>query len=420
MKTLRKFLVAALPMVVGMAALPANAGGLIAPFSLESTAVMPKGIRNFRVSGFSTHVTDKYEANGAIVPLAHDFNKPVTWNELIDSRPDEKVRGFLRGGLKSQGIDLEEPIGESHGLVNARVTSTVPVFAYGLTDRVTIGVGIPIVYSRTHVSTGWSISPKGQAQLDMLKMSGNGALIESYSQDLYNVVETKIASYGYKPLQGEEHTDIGDLTLALKVLAHKEGRWAFAVSPKLVIPTGREPDVDKVVDLAPGGGIWQSGLSGVVEFEASNRLSFVGSAGYTYQWGTEKAVRVPKSDSESISPDIDWNTYKKLGDIRSVSAGAKYRFTELLTGGVGYTLAYKDKDTYNGRQFASHRYRYLEEDTWQEMQSVLGSISLSTISLYRAGKFPVPGDVSFALSSVVDGRNVTKSTLAVFELAAYF
>lgn len=420
MKAFERILRAALPMVIGFAALPASASGLIAPFSLESAAVMPKGVRNFRVSGFSTHVTDKYEANGAIVPLAHSFNKPVTWNELIDSRRDENVRGFLRGGLKSQGIVLDESIGESHGLVNARVTSTVPVFAYGLTDRITLGVGIPIVYSRTHVATGWSISSKGQAQLDQLKLNGNGALIESYAQDLYNVVDAKIASYGYKPLNGEEHTDIGDLTLALKVLAYKEGRLAFAVSPKVVIPTGREPDVDKVVDLAPGGGIWQTGVTGVVEFEATNKLSFVGSTGYTYQWTAEKAARVPKSDSESISPDVDWNVNKKLGDIMSVTAGTKYRFTELLTGAIGYTLAYKDEDKYSGSRYSSHRYRYLEEDTWQNMQSLLGSVSFSTIPLYRAGKFPVPGDVSFALSSVIEGRNVTKSTLAVFELAAYF
>ncbi len=420
MKAFRTLLKAALPVVIGWAAAPANAAGLVAPFSLESTAVLPKGIRNFRISGFTAHATDKFEANGAIVPLAHDFNRPVTWNDLIDSRSDERERGFLRGGLKSQGLDLNDAVGDSHGLVNARVTSTVPVFAYGITDRITLGVGVPIIYSRTHVATGWSVSQKGQAQFDALKMSGNGGLLESYAKDLYNVVETKIATYGYKPLRGEEQTEMGDLTVALKILAYKDDRFAFAVSPKVVIPTGREPDLDKVVDLAPGSGVWQTGLTGVLEFDSTNKLSFVGSAGYTYQWASERAYRIPVKSDESISPDIDWNVNRKLGDIMSVSAGTKYRFTETLTGSLGYTLAYKDEDSYKGGRYSAHRYRYLEEDTWQNMQSVLGSLSLSTIPLYRAGKFPVPGDISFALSSMIDGRNVTKTTMAVFELAAYF
>lgn len=420
MKVFRKLMGAALLAVVALSGVSANAAGLFAPLGLDSASVMPKGVRSFRIAGFSSEMQDKYNAVGSIVPLADAFNKPVTWGELIDSRPDPNERGYLRGGLQSEGIQMSDTLGDAYGLVNARLTSTVPVFAYGITERITLGVGVPVVYSKTHVATGWSISPSGQAQLDGIKMSGNGARVESYSSLLYNVVNTKIASYGYKPLVGEENTDIGDVTLGLKILAHQQGKLAFVVAPKVVMPTGREPDVDKVVDLAPGGGIWQTGVSAIAEYAATHKFSVVGSAGYTYQWAANKAARVPRAGTESISPDVDYNVNKKLGDISALNAGAKYKFTELVTGGVGYSLSYKDQDRYRGSLYSAHRYGYLEQDTWQSMHAVLGSVSFSTIPLYQAGKFAVPGDVSFALSSVVEGRNVTKATLAILELAAYF
>ncbi len=398
----------------------AHAAGLFSPMGVDSASVMPKGIRSFRLAGFTSEIQDKYDASGSVQPLANSFNKPFTWNKLINSRPDAGERGYLRGGLQSEGINLDSPIGDSAGLVNARLTSFVPVFAYGITDKVTLGMGLPIVYSRTHVATGSSFNATGQANLNTIMASGNGARVASYSGLLANVVNTQIAAYGYKPLESEEHTDIGDLTMGLKILVLQKSKFALVLAPKVVAPTGREADVDKVIDLAPGGGIWQTGLSTIGEYTATSKWSLVSSAGYTHQWVADKAVRIPRTGDESISPDVDHRVHKKLGDIMGVAAGTKYKFTPLLTGSLGYSLQYKEQDRYEGGKYTPERYGYLEQNTWQNMQSVVASISMSTIPLFQQKKFAIPGDASFSLASVIEGRNVSNATLAIFELAAYF
>ena len=60
------------------AATQAHAGGLFVPFALESAQVLPKGVRNVRVGGFTTEITDKYATGGSIAPLGDSFNKQIT------------------------------------------------------------------------------------------------------------------------------------------------------------------------------------------------------------------------------------------------------------------------------------------------------------------------------------------------------
>lgn len=407
-------------MMIAALTSPSAHAGLVAPLGLDSAGVMPKGIRSLRIAGFTAEVENKYDGSGNIVPLANSFNKPVTWGELIASRSNERERGLLLAGIQAVGVSDGDIMGDAHGLVDARITSTIPVLAWGITDKLTLGVGVPIVYSKTTIDTGWEVSPAGQRAIDEFYNKGYGAKIDDYRALLMNVVQTKIEAYGYKPLTAEERTDIGDVNLGLKYLAYSKNKLAVAIAPKIVIPTGREADVDKVVDLAPGSGLWSAGVSAVTDYSATSKVTLTGSAGYSYQIEGEKSVRVPRSGNETISPDVDRHVIKKPGDSVSTSAAAKYKITDLISTGAGYTLAYKNADSYRGSAYSPERYSYLERDTWQNMQAGLISLSGSTVPLYKKGKFALPLDTTFSISRVFEGRNVSQITMAIFELAAYF
>lgn len=398
----------------------ALAGGLFAPISMDSATVMPKGIRSVRLAGFTSEISDKYDGNGQIVPLANSFNKSVSINKLINSRSSVFERGQLKGGLEADGVDLNASAGDTQGLVNTRLTTTIPVFAYGVTDRITVGFALPIMHAQTHVDTGWTASPYLQKTIDRMSTAGFQGKLTALKSDLDNVVKTQIAGYGYKPMEDQNTTDIGDLTLASKVLLHKDERIAVAIAPKVVVPTGRTPDIDKVVDVAPGDGHVSAGVGAAADIRLASNWTLTPSVGYTYQFSNDQAVRIPRSADESISPDKDWNVHKKVGDLMGGSLALKYRVTDLVTTGAGYSLQYKNPDSYEGGAYEPSRYHYLEQDTFQEMQAAQLMITGSTVPLYKAGRFALPLDGTFSFAQVFEGKNVGKIGVAMFELAAYF
>lgn len=395
-------------------------GGLFAPISMDSAAVMPKGVRNIRLGAFTSQVSDKYDGTGTIVPTANAFNKPVKLAKLINSRPDATERGLLFGGLKAEGFDTNMVVGDSRGLVNARITSEVPVFAYGVTDKVTFGMGLPIVYSKTHVDTGWIANAAFQKMANTLMEKGYEPKLMALKALLQNVVSTQLDSYGYQRPVDETHTDIGDLNLGFKEQIYKDDNVAVAVAQKVVVPTGRTPDVDKVVDLAPGDGHVAVGVSTAADIRAAKWLTVTPSAGYLYQVENSQTVRIPRTGDETISPDKDYSVRVKRGDIMSTALALKFPVSEVFTPAVAYSLQYKNQDSYKGSTYSPERYQYLETDSWQNMQALQLAFTGSTIALFKKNKFPIPLEATVALSHVIDGRNVGKFDVAVFDLAAFF
>ena len=406
--------------LITMLSAQAMAGGVFTPFSLDSAAVMPKGVRSVRLTGFTTEIGTKYDTYGSMVPLANGFNKKVTWGELIDSQPAGFERGKFVGGLESMGIGMDQEAGDARGIVDVRLTTTVPVLAYGITEKITLGIGLPIVYTNLNVSTGWQASPAFEAQLATLSNNGFHNRVLSYRDQLNNVVATKLSNYKYELPQNESRTEIGDLNVGGKYQIYKDMRWQAALAPKIVVPTGRTANVNKIVDPAPGDGQPDFGLGGVVEYSPHAKVSFYGSTSYTYQVASTKAKRVPISPNETATPDIDHTIQEKIGDIMTAGLGLRWKAAELVSFGLGGHYLYKPEDQYSGSRYPTHRYAWMSKDTEQKMVAGTLGLTFSTIPLFLAKKFPVPLEASVNLSRVFSGQNVGIANLAAFELAAFF
>lgn len=397
----------------------ANASGLFAPLTVDTAATLPKGVRSFRLSGFETEVDNRYDGYGAMVPLGSNFNKTVTVGQLVAARPAAE-QGLLSSGLKAQGVSMTDTAGTSQGLVNANVSSLVPTVGYGITDRITVGAGIPIIHSATHVDAGWMVSGNFQNQLNSMMVNGLGAKILAVKPLLQNVVQSQLAAYGYEPLADENRTDIGDLNLGAKVKIAKTDLYSVALAPRVSIPTGRTADINKLVDLAPGDGHVNAGIAAVADINLSPRWVLSSSVSYTYQFASDTAVRVPLSYDSTLSPDIDHDVQLKQGDLMGAGLTAKYFLNDLMFAGLGYSIQYKNPDSYEGGQYTPDRYHYLEVDTFQEMQASQLSFTTSTVPLYRAGVFPIPMDATIAWAHVLDSKNVSMTDIGVIEIAAYF
>lgn len=415
----KALLTPALMLVPLVAPVAASAGGLVAPITTDTASVMPKGIRSFRVGGVTTQVTDKYDGSGNAVPLAYSFNKAVTYNDLVKALPKTDDTAVTAGAVSSFN-DMNSPAGTSNGMITARVTTTVPMFAYGINERLTLGVGVPIVYSNMDVAVGWEANSSIQKTIDTFMATGAQAKALALKAKLQNVVQTKIQDYGYKPLVSETHTDVGDTVIGLKYLTYKDAKIAWTITPKIVAPTGRAPDVNKVVDIAPGDEQWDVGLATALDVVPIKDFTATLSSYYTYQLASQKQKRVPTSASESISPDVE-TLNEKLGDQMGATLGAKYKLDQLWLVSSAYGLQYKAPDSYTGGgRFASERYNYLSKDTEQVMQAGQVGVSFSTVPLFQAKKFEIPMEANLNYTTIVGGRNVNNIDLYALELVSYF
>ncbi len=403
-----------------LAAAPALASGLLAPFSLESAQVMPKGVRSFRLAGFTTETGDKFDGGGQVVSLAADINKPITLKQLSDAQPKGFERGQFKGGLKSLGIDLDSVVGEASGAVDSRITTTLPILAWGVTSKFTLAVAVPIIYSNLNVSTGWTANTNMQALSDKLVANGMGSKLVAKQAQLQNVVAAKIEMLGYKPLVSETHTDVGDTTFIGKYQIGKGDRYALALTGRVVAPTGRTADPDKVIDIAGGDGQWDVGLATSADYVFSSKFTTTAGIGYLYQIASLKTKRLPNSWDDSLSSDIDSSTYEKYGDVMGGSIGARWQVLPIVTLGTAYSYQYKLPDRYSGSKFESDRYGYLAKDSQQRLQAAQISLSVSTVDLFLKKKFVAPLEVNLGFTGILAAQNTALANLTSLELVSYF
>src|SRR4051812_30953526 len=80
---------------------------LFVPFSLDSAGVLPKGVRSFRVTTFSSEIGEKFNNSGSPEALGAGFNKEVSYNDLVKGLPAGATRESFAASLEAHGIALD-------------------------------------------------------------------------------------------------------------------------------------------------------------------------------------------------------------------------------------------------------------------------------------------------------------------------
>ena len=118
------------------------AGGLAAPFSINTTQVLPKGVRSFQVGGIQTTVDGWYNNQGINAGVASPFNQQLSYGRLLKGESSEDLKLNVESQLNLKNVSLDEIAGTSYADINTQVQVTLPAFAYGLTDRWTLAVAV--------------------------------------------------------------------------------------------------------------------------------------------------------------------------------------------------------------------------------------------------------------------------------------
>ncbi len=395
-------------------------GNLLIPMDFENAKVLPKGIRNLRFRGAQFQATEKFDGTGQVVPVGNALNKGVTWNKIIDGKDTDLEKGLLRGYLESKNVNLNDEVGSTTGVVGIDFQPVVPIMAYGLNEKMTVALAIPVIKTSLQVDAGFVANSNLEGIGKNLIKDGSQAKAYELQYKTANAIQEKLKKYNYDPLQSEEKTRLGDIRLVTKNLIHQKGKVDIAIKGMVTAPTGETTDADKAVDIGTGDGQWDLGVGVVTDWQYTENNILSGYVAAISQLPTTRARRIPEEAGSKLSPDVDADTEMDLGDVINLQVGNKYSFLKGFSFSSALTLQYKDKDTYSGNKFQSTRYNWLETDTAQTMESVHLAFGYSTLPLFREKKFPAPIEANLSFNQVVGGMNAIQDYLVAFELAAYF
>ncbi|MBF0301312.1 MAG: hypothetical protein HQK51_21580 [Oligoflexia bacterium] len=401
------------------------------PIDLPSAQVLPKGVRNFRYKGLNVNGNEKFNNQGEQRILADPFFKELTFRDLLDTSKeeidrkdpinDEIDKAMLRGYLESNGYNLDDNVGTTTGAVSVAAYGHVPIFAYGLTDALTLAVAVPVVKYKFNVATGFAKKNNIQNATDSLAAEGKTYQQGEFVKKMSNPISVKLASFGYSPLEAEERTKLGDINLAAKYLVNKSDIWMFSIQGTLTLPTGSKADINKVIDIPGGDGQFDIGMTLLNEF--SNLVpstTFTIAIGNTIQFNDKLEKRIPYRQDSKLTADIDRRTSRDLGDIYFAQTGIKYAPAMGFNFNLGHAFQYKEADQYSGAVFPAYRYNWLAIETEQRMQTVQVGAGYSTLELFKNKKFPVPLEFNLNHSMVIAGKNVNKDPLTTVEFVMYF
>lgn len=395
--------------------------GLTAPYGTGSAMTLPRGVRNLRVTGITGEFANRYNDFSQPGPIAEPFVQDLTYGRLLKAEKDKNLVNDVEALLLAKGVKLNDVAGRSTAEIISRATVTAPILAYGITDRWSVAVTAPIVYTNISVATGFVATPQLNSMVDSFaqKSLNKTKLVESKLKD---VIATEITNKGYEPLVNQENNEVGDLSLFSRVNVYQGKKLSVTLGQFITAPTGRQFSVNKIVDPAPGDGQWDFGMSATFNYKfLGGKITLYNDTLARWQFAHNRPMRIPIDTVERLSSEIDYNTYRKLGDIYQTSMGAMFQMTRWLGAGLGYQIGYKEKDIYRGTVVTDKsRYDALSFETEQFMQAGIWQLNLSSLQAFRAKRFPVPFSWSVNFSRIFQGRNIRTDDLWSTDLAIFF
>ena len=398
-----------------------QAADLKPAFILNDARVLPSGVRNLSYKNLFLSADQKFGDSGYSVTLADPLFRQVTFRDILFGTKDPVERGSLEQVMMSMGAKESDTFGSTTGQVNINSSVHVPILAWGLGEKVTVGMALPIIQASINVDSGVIQQNSGlhASFIRALNEKGVTEKIVEFQEKMSDPVRSKLRDYGYKELVGEKVTHVGDLKLVAKYQWLDNPRQRLSLLGELTLPVGEEKDVDKVLNVTLADGQTDIGFGFQYDVLLTKSLTLALGATYTVQLPDQNAERVPEQEDTKVTPDVEEDLERNLGDILATQVGLLY-----TRGGwswqMGHNFQYKGEDEYTGTDFASERYGWMGRETEQKIHSLVLGGSYNTIGLFRAKKFPLPLMVRLNHTRVLAGRNVVKNPLTALDISVFF
>ena len=358
----------------------------------DDATVLPKGYWRMYVEGaFSLPITQRFNKDGNKEALGTDFNANLSSNIFSDLALVEAAFGLApgTGSLGRSEVTFKR---------NINIFNLTP--AYGVTDKLSIGLNLPYWSQNIDVQTGLNtstatlgINPGVPGGIAPLGFPGTRpATIED--------IQGLLTSRGFKRVENWHDNGIGDLELGARYQYYKSQSFRSAFTGGVRFPTGEWDDPNNLVDNTPGNGAyallfrfqqdWMRQKDGIGKLlGAPDFGEFVVNTTFRYDLilPDKQEFRVC-SIHNPICSDKDDSVRRDTGDIVEGE----------LTGNIGvgggfflsglYKYGHKFKDHHTGNR--GFDYGSINTETGYDEHVYRVAINTSTMTLFLAKKFPVP------------------------------
>ncbi len=395
-------------------------GASLSAQALDSSDVLPAHIDSPSVrTGYISGIGQRYTSNGSLMSLTDANSQTFDAKKLVSIEPRVQQLISVLNQFGQQNLGSALTLGTLHINVTPDVNYYAPINAYGITDKWTVAVGIPIIHYRNKISL-----TQAGSNLDQIQHQAGGisAELDSAFDELHvglvASAQKELAGKGYKPLQDVDTTFVADLQLVSLYQVFNNKRTALLTKTTLNLPTGPKDNPDDLTDLSDFGQTALSeGLVLTYMLTPKFRLSGLASAQYTFQDKIDK--RVPMSPEDSL-PDASTkeNVNQQIGPSASLGASTMYWFTQRWSAGVGFDVTTKAADKYWGDK--GTRYDLLETESNSTSERVRLGITYDTISAYLAKSALLPAMITYTYSDTIAGVNVARQTIHELWLTMFF
>jgi hypothetical protein len=388
----------------------------------DDAAVMPKGVMGVLLEGkYYLPIEKKFNNDGKKEGVAADYNANLNSSVFSGLKAIETAFGMPPGSAS---------IGSSVVSFKYGGDEFIPLFQYGVTDRLTVGLRIPFYWRRNEVKASLDTSNATvgkNAGLNTLVPLTVPGTVRLSTQDVQNLLgggldingdgKIDIPGYGYKPVRSWSDHGVSDIEFGGKYQFLKSNNWRLAFTGAVRFPTGQVDDPDSLVDVGFGDGAYALLFQSQNDFTGIKNLVLNVTFRYDLVLPHDQRLRVPNSVHQPITTNEEY-VNRNIGDRIEAEISGIYEFLKGWSFSLLYKYGYKFKDHVSGNK--GFNYKSLEDETNTKEHVGIVSLCYSTIPLYQTKKFPFPMTASISYRDRFAGTNLLKTEYISLKLAIYF
>jgi hypothetical protein len=304
----------------------------------------------------------------------------------------------------------------------AQVQVNVFGFGFGLSKNTTVYFGLPMYEAVVNVDFKRT---KGNNYDEVIAMveEDEASVVAQITRGLPDITEGIIQTvlvdyYGTKPIGTWSAQGPGDLEAGIMHQVFETGNFGGLVKFGTILPTGKVENPDILQDISFGDGqvdaFFEAGIGGLF----ARNFEYTFGARYTYQFDSQKTLRIPDLEGISLGVDKTQVTHK-LGNKIDVFSALKVNFFDLI--GVQFTHFYNYQG--GGEILSDNANLFNQPSIFDSSSSHSGElkISFSTVKSYlERQQFLLPIELSASYFKTLDGRNIQEINRTTLQVSLFF
>jgi hypothetical protein len=384
---------------------------------------LPKGVRSFVYRNYQTsEISSSYNHSKNEIPYGYEINANAAALDGIENETIQSVLDLYRAYPNAfNALSL----GTYKIAARAQVNVDAYGLAYGVTDRLSVYFGVPIYKANVNIDYRRKAGNNYQQVADILQQYTT----DDWAQTMGNITEQLpdldghtiqsliVNNFGYDQIGSWEGEGAGDTEFGMIYNFYNDGKLGASTWLGGVAPTGYVDDPDILQDIGFGDGQWDAFVEVGAGYTVNKWLTLNTWGRYTYQFPTEKELRIPFTESFAISDETGTFT-EKLGDKMDFAFYGTFTINDWLSVTPTYLYTHNEIAQYDSPYGIANE--LLGQNTESVSHSMRLSMDVTSVNLFSKGSFPIPLTATFSYLKMIEGRNIPKVDRLEFEFKMFF